>query len=318
MVSRPGLSLTPHAQSHAHALSHGVMFCLIANAAWATQVLYWPLVEPAGPVELLAHRIVWSALICIMCVVALRRRPQLADLLGDRRQVLLLGAAGACLGAAWGLFIYAVLAGRVVESSLGLFLLPLGMVLTGVVGFGERLRWGQWTAVGTGAIATGALAVSYGRLPWIALSLCVLTVGYALLKKLAQASVLEGFSVECLLMAGPALAFLVWLVISGHNTVGTISLSHTALVVASGIFTTIPLLAYAASLTRLPLTLLGLLQYLNPLAQFAIGVVVFREDMSSTRWLGFALIWLALAIFSADSIRHQQQRRLADTAEAAT
>ena len=310
----PSAALRPESR----ALSHGVMFASIANMAWAAQVFYWPLVSPADPVELLAHRVVWSALFCVVCVVVLRQQYRLLDLFGNARQVVLLGGAGACLSTGWGLFIYAVIAGRVVETSLGLFLIPLGMVLAGVVGFGERLRHTQWAAVGTGVLATGALSLGYGHVPWVALGLCSLMVAYAMLKKQAQAPVLEGFSVECLLMAVPALALLAWLIASGHHTVGTISVSHTALVAASGIITTVPLLAYAASLKRLPLTLLGPLQYLNPMAQFVIGVTVLSEDMSAMRWLGFALVWLALAVFTVDSIRHRQQRRLADTAEAAT
>lgn len=281
---------------------HGLIFSLIANVTWMIQPLFWPLLKPSSAFELLAHRVVWSALSCAIFVLLLRRYRAVAQLCRKPRIVALLGGAGACVATAWGVYIYAVTTGHVVEGSLGLFMLPLTIVLVGVVVLRERLRLAQWIAVGGALVAVGILTFDYGRLPWIAVTISGLMAVYALLKKRAGAPALDGFMVECLVIVGPALGFIGWLMLTGGASVGRISLSHTALVATSGVITTIPLVSHAAAINRLSLTAVGILQYLNPVGQFLLGVLLLHEKLSVTRWLGFGLIWVVLAVFTASSL----------------
>lgn len=260
-----------------------------------TQVLYWPLVDATGPVELLAHRVIWCAVACLLAVLAASRRRQgLRAILRQPRRLGLSAAAGGCLSVAWGIYIYAVNSGQVVEGSLGLFMVPLATVLAAVAVFGERLRVAQWGALGAAVMATGVLTVGYGRLPWIALTLSALMAVYATLKKKAAAPTLEGFTLECLTVAPLALGCLAILAATGRDTAVSISATHALLIVASGLVTAVPLLCHAASLHRLPLSVVGVLQYLNPTGQFLMGVLIRHEDMPASRWLGFGLVWSAV------------------------
>ncbi|HEY9408935.1 MAG TPA: EamA family transporter RarD [Jiangellaceae bacterium] len=276
----------------------GLACSLGANLTWAAQPLFWPLLLPTPADELLAHRVLWSALTCVVAVLLIRRGRAVGRLLAQPRTAGLLAAAGLCLAAAWGVYIYAVNSGQVVQGSLGLFMIPLSTVLVGVVVFRERLSRGQWGALGLAAAATAVIAVTYGGLPWIALSLCVLMAGYAALKKAAAAPVLEGFTIECLAVAPLAIGLIGWLMIGDRHTIGQISGSHTALTVLSGLLTTVPLLLHAGAIRRLPLNVVGVAQYLNPTLQFAIAVVLLNEEVPAGRWIGFALIWVALLTFT--------------------
>jgi chloramphenicol-sensitive protein RarD len=281
----------------------GIALSLTANLTWAAQVLYWPLLKPVGTDELLAYRIAWSSVVCLLIVLMLGRRRELYRLLRSPRTLVLLAGAGACLTAAWGVYIYAVTSSRVVESSLGLFLIPLATALVGVVIFGERLRPVQWMAVIGAALATVVLAVGYGRLPWIALVICSLMAAYAVLKKRVAVPAISGFTAECLVLLGPALMFLAWLTVSGQDTAGNLVSARGALIAVSGLITAIPLICHAATINILPLVVVGVLQYLNPTLQFLIGIFVRHEAVDATRWIGFALIWSALLVFIVDSLR---------------
>lgn len=185
-------------------------------------------------------------------------------------------------------------------------MVPLSTVLAGVLVFRERLKPGQWAAVGLAVAATSVLTAAYGRPPWIALALCLLMAVYAVLKKLAAAPVLEGFTLECLAVLPLAVGFICWLAATGEVTVSQVSAGHTALAVCSGVMTTVPLLLHAASITSLPLFVVGVVQYLNPTVQFVLAVTVIGEQMTSARWWGFALVWVALAIFTASSLPHRR------------
>ena len=287
----------------------GVSFALTSNLAWAAQPLYWPLVGASGPVELVAHRVFWSALVCVIAVLLIRaRRTGFRQVIRQPRAVALLSASGACLTAAWGVYIYAVITDRVIEGSFGLFLIPLATVLAGVFVFGERLRVVQWVAVGGTCAGTVVLTVSYGRLPWIGLATCGLMTVYAVLKKKTRAPVLEGFTVECLAVVPLAFGVIGWLIATGGDTVGRVSIGHTALVAASGLITAVPLLAHAAGLVRLPLVTVGVLQYVNPTAQFLLAVLVLNETISTAHWVGFAIVWASIAVFASDTVRLARRR----------
>jgi chloramphenicol-sensitive protein RarD len=291
----------------------GLIFGVAAYGLWGAFPLYFPLLEPSGPVEILAHRIVWSAVVMAVLVVVLRRRSALRDLLRDRRTTLLLVVAAATITANWGTYIYGVNSSRVVETSLGYFINPLVTVLMGVVLLGERLRTVQWSALGLGFVAVVVLTWDYGRPPWVALVLAFSFGTYGLAKKTAGVGAIESLSLETLLIAPFALAYLAWLGSTGEARFTSEGAGHVLLLMSAGVVTAIPLLLFGGAATRITMTSLGLLQYLAPVIQFALGITVLGEHMPTGRWIGFALVWLALAIFTWDAIR-QHRRQFAESA----
>jgi len=290
----------------------GFLFGIAAYLLWGGFPLYWPLLEPAGSVELLAHRILWSVVTLGVLVLVLRRSRQFRALFGDRRVFLLLALAAVVITVNWGTYIYGVTNDRVVETSLGYFINPLVTVLMGVVLLGERLSRPQWVAIGVGGLACLVLTVDYGHPPWIALVLAFSFGTYGLAKKQAGAEAVESLTLETLLVAPLALCYLAWLVAHDQSTFGTEGTGHALLLMSAGLVTALPLLCFGAAAIRVPMVTLGLLQYLAPILQFLLGVLWFHEDMSTGRWIGFALVWVALAIFTFESIRHRRrQLRLA-------
>ncbi len=296
----------------------GLLLGIAAYTMWGAFPLYWPLLEPAGAPEILAHRVLWSCLVMGVLVVVLRRRAAFVAILRDRRRLLLLSAAAGVITLNWLTYIWAVNNGRVVESSLGYFINPLVSVLMGIVVLGERLRREQWVAVGVAAAAVGVLTVDYGRLPWVALLLACSFGTYGLLKKLAGVGAVESLSFETLLIAPVAAAYLAWLQSQGTLAFGAHGAGHALLLASTGVVTAVPLICFGAAATRIPLVTLGLLQYLAPVFQFAIGVLWFAEPMPLGRWLGFVLVWLALALFTVEAWRHRrrQLRLVAETSAA--
>jgi len=293
----------------------GFLFGIAAYLLWGGFPLYWPLLEPAGSVELLAHRILWSVVTLGVLVLVLGRSRQFRALFGDRRVFLLLALAAVVITVNWGTYIYGVTNDRVVETSLGYFINPLVTVLMGVVLLGERLSRPQWVAIGVGGLACLVLTVDYGHPPWIALVLAFSFGTYGLAKKQAGAEAVESLTLETLLVAPLALCYLAWLVAHNQSTFGTEGTGHALLLMSAGLVTAVPLLCFGAAAIRVPMVTLGLLQYLAPILQFLLGVLWFQEDMSTGRWIGFALVWVALAIFTFESIRHRR-RQLRVAAEA--
>lgn len=296
----------------------GLVFGVSAYLLWGLFPLYWGLLEPSGPLEILAHRIVWSLVFVLGVLAVLRRWTWLRSLPARRRSLGLLVVAAVLLGANWYVYIYGVNSGQVVETSLGYFINPLVAILLGVVVLRERLRTTQWTALGLGALAVAVLAVDYGRLPWIAIVLAFSFGTYGLLKKVVGAPAVEGLAVESAALVLPAVAYLVWLTASGDAAFGHVSVGHTVLMVGAGVTTAIPLLFFAGAANRVPLSTLGVLQYLAPVLQFLIGVFVFAEDMPAARWAGFGLVWVALAVFTVDGVRHHRRESAAARSALAT
>jgi chloramphenicol-sensitive protein RarD len=285
----------------------GLLFGAAAYLAWGLFPLYFPLLEPAGPLEILANRIVWS-LVVVALLLALRRRwAWVKPLLRNRRQLLLLAAAALAITFNWGTYIYGVNSDQVVETSLGYFINPLVSILFGVVLLHERLRRLQWFAVGIAAVAVLLLAIDYGRLPWIALILAFSFGTYGLLKKTINMGALESLSVETTLLFLPAMGFLVYLNIDGTSTLQQEGMGQAALLATTGLVTAIPLLFFGAAATRIPLTWIGLLQYSAPVIQFLIGVVVYDESMPASRWIGFSLVWVALVLLAIDGVAAVQR-----------
>jgi chloramphenicol-sensitive protein RarD len=286
-----------------HERRTGITAGLAAYAVWGVFPLYFPLLEPAGGVEIVAHRVVWSLAFVALLLTVLRRWAQVLAVLRDRRSVLVLGAAAVLIAANWLVFVYGVNSGHVVETSLGYFINPLVSVLLGVVFFAERLRRLQWAAVGIAAVAVVVLTLDYGRPPWIALALAATFGTYGLMKKVVRVEAAPGLFVETALVAVPAAVVIGVLHADGHGSFGAAGAGHALLLVSSGIATAVPLLLFAAATRRIPLSSVGLLQYVTPLMQLSIGVFVDGEPMPPARLVGFAIVWVALAVFTVDSVR---------------
>ena len=296
----------------------GLLLGALAYTLWGTFPLYWTLLEPGGAVEILAHRIVWSLGTMLLILVLWRRVPQLKALLRDRRRVLIISAAAVVISVNWGAYIWGVNNGRVVETSLGYFINPLVTVLMGVLILGERLRRLQWVAMGIAFVAVAVLTLDYGRPPWVALVLAFSFGTYGLAKKQAAVDAVESITLETLVLAPFAGAYVVWLMSTGQSNFASHGLGHALLFTTTGIITAIPLMLFGAAAIRVSMVSLGLLQYLAPTIQFALGILVFREDMPASRWIGFGLVWVALVLFTVETVNHRRrQLRLVAHASAA-
>ena len=292
----------------------GVVLGFAAYGMWGLFPLYWPLLEPTTAVAILAHRITWSLVVSVVLVALFPRARAVKDVRGKRLALLALGAT--VLAVNWGVYIYGVNSEQVVETSLGYFINPLVTVLLGVVVLGETLRRRQWYAVGLAAVAVLVLTLDYGRPPWIAITLACTFGTYGLVKKQANVGAIESLTIETGVLFLPAVLFL--LVTGGFGEAADEGAGHVALLVGSGVITALPLLAFGAAATRVPLTTMGLLHFLTPTMQFLIGVTVRHEPIGATRLLGFALVWVALAIFTAEAMLHRRgQLRLTTEASAA-
>jgi chloramphenicol-sensitive protein RarD len=296
----------------------GLILGALAYTLWGTFPLYWTLLEPGGAVEILAHRIVWSLLTMVLILVLWHRVDQLKALLRDRRKLLLISGAAVVISVNWGGYIWGVNNGRVVETSLGYFINPLVTVLMGVLVLGERLRRLQWVAMGMAFVAVVVLAIDYGRPPWVALVLAFSFGTYGLLKKQAGVGAVESITLETLVLAPIAMAYVAWLVATSESNFGSHGLGHALLFTTTGIITAIPLMLFGAAAIRVSMVSLGLLQYLAPTIQFALGILVFEEAMPASRWIGFGLVWVALAMFTVEALNHRRrQLRLVAHASAA-
>lgn len=296
----------------------GLILGALAYTLWGTFPLYWTLLEPGGAVEILAHRIVWSLLTMVLILVLWHRVDQLKALLRDRRKLLLISGAAVVISVNWGGYIWGVNNGRVVETSLGYFINPLVTVLMGVLVLGERLRRLQWVAMGIALVAVVVLTIDYGRPPWVALVLAFSFGTYGLLKKQAGVGAVESITLETLVLAPLALAYVAWLVATSSSNFGSHGLGHALLFTTTGIITAIPLMLFGAAAIRVSMVSLGLLQYLAPTIQFALGILVFEEAMPASRWIGFGLVWVALAMFTVEALNHRRrQLRLVAHASAA-
>jgi chloramphenicol-sensitive protein RarD len=286
----------------------GFVLGFAAYVLWGLFPLYWPLLEPSGAIEILAHRVLWSLAVVLVLVVLTQRRAQLRALFADRRRMLLLTGAAAVIAVNWGTYIWGVNNHRVVETSLGYFINPLVTVLMGVFVLGERLRRLQWLAIGVASVAIAGIAIEYGRLPWVALVLAFSFGTYGLVKKVAGVEAIESLTYETLALAPLAAAYLIVLGAHGDGHFTADGAGHVALLVSTGIVTAIPLLMFGAAAIRVPLTTIGLLQYLAPVLQFLLGVFALDEQMTTWRWIGFALVWVALAIFTFEAIGHRRRQ----------
>ena len=309
LAPRPALDAAGDART-------GITCGISAYAMWGLFPLFWPLLEPSGAVEILAHRIVWSLAVVLGLLVATRKLAFLRGMPGRARVLRLLTLAAVVIAVNWGVYIYGVNAGHVVETSLGYFINPIVTVLLGVVLLGERLRGLQWVALAFVTVAVALLTVQYGRPPWLAFFLAASFATYALLKKQARIGAVESLAVETAVLAPVALTYLVVLGASGDATFGDHGVGHALLLATSGVITAVPLILFGAAATRVPLTTIGLMQYLAPTLQFFTGVVIYDESMPAARLACFGLVWVGLAIFTTDALVHRRRQQLALAAEA--
>ncbi|MGW9023705.1 EamA family transporter RarD [Streptomyces sp. NPDC055722] len=290
----------------------GLLNGFAAYGMWGLVPLFWPLLKPAGAIEILAHRMVWSLVLVGVALLVMRRWAWIGELLRQPRKLVLVTIAAAVITVNWGVYIWSVNSGHVVEASLGYFINPLVTIAMGVLILKERLRPVQWAAVGVGFAAVLVLTIGYGQPPWISLCLAFSFATYGLVKKKVSLGGIESLAAETAVQFVPALAYLLWLTAHGDSTFTTGGPGHAALLAATGVVTALPLVCFGAAAIRVPLSTLGLLQYLAPVFQFLLGILYFHEAMPPERWAGFALVWIALALLTGDALRtaHRAARTL--------
>lgn len=288
----------------------GAIFGFTAYLLWGLFPIYFHALAPAGAWEILAHRIVWTMVLCLLVLLVRREWAWVRPLARRRAFVAGIAFAALLLAVNWTVYVGAVAAGHVTDAALGYFLNPLVTVGLGVVVLGERLRVLQWVAVAVGAVAAVYLAIVGGQFPWIALTLAFSFAGYGLMKKRLGVSLpaLQGLTVETVVLAPVAVGILIWLQVSGAQTFSSATPWHPTLLVLSGVVTALPLLLFAAAARRVPLVTIGLLQFITPVMQLLCGVLFLGETMSTERWAGFGIVWLALLILSVDSLLSVRQR----------
>ena len=280
----------------------GLLYGISAYVLWGAFPLYWPLLEPATPIEIVSHRAAWTSVFCILVLAYQKQLRQMFRLMSTRRVFLRLTAASALISVNWLVYIWATNNGHVVEAALGYYINPLIIIAFGVLLLKEKMRRLQWFAVGLGFIGVVVLTFDYGRLPWIALALAVSWGSYGLIKKQLNLGAVEGLAIETLISFIPYAGYLFYIGSKGQGQWGH-HLGLTLLLTGAGAVTAIPLLLFNGSATRLPYSTIGLLQYITPTLQFSIGVWVRHEAMPTARWIGFVIIWGALAALATDLIR---------------
>ena len=282
----------------------------MAYGLWGLLPAYFVVLGPSGPVEIVAWRIFLSLIFCVAILVALRRVKKAFSLLKTPATLGWSAAAAVLILINWSVYVYASLNQFIVEAALGYFINPLVTVGLGVVLLKETLRPAQWASLGLAVIAVVVLAVGYGQVPVISLVLAFSFGFYGFVKNRLGPGVksIDSLSLETMWLTPVALGVLVWLYLGGALTMGTISGSHTALLLLAGAVTSVPLLFFGAAIRRLPLSIIGLMQYIAPILQFLFGVVIMSEPMPPERWIGFGLVWIALSVLSVDALRTRHNR----------
>jgi chloramphenicol-sensitive protein RarD len=293
-------------------MTRPLWYAVIAYLLWGFFPLYWGLVRHVPTGQAMGHRIVWSAVLLAAVVLGSGRRRALSTVTG--RVVTMYATAAVLVGVNWTIYIWAVNAGFVVETSLGYFILPLINVLLGVVVLRERLRRLQWVAVAIAAAGVAHLTRTYGAPPWIALGLAVTFGIYGLIKKQAPLPALEGLFLETIILAPVALLYLIVEQRSGSGMFLRTGAATDLLLIGTGLLTIVPLALFAAAVQRAPLSIVGILQYISPTIQFLIGILVFREAFSTAQFIGFAIVWCAIVLFAIDGLRARRQTLAAQAA----
>ena len=297
----------------------GLFYAIITYLMWGMLPLYFNLMADASPVEIVASRVVFSLIFCAALLPMLKLTGGFVEVLRNRRATLVLFAASLLIGVNWFIYVLATTTGRTIDASLGYFINPLVSVSLGVIFLKERLRVAQWVAVGLSAVAVLIMSVVYGQVPFIGLGLAFSFGIYGLLKSRVGGTVapVVSLSLETLLLIPVALLALVWVQGTGQSTMFTAP-ERFLLLASTGVMTAVPLIAFAAAAKRLPLTVIGMVQYVGPSIQFFLAVFVLKDHIGAEKWLGLSIIWVALVIFTADAVRASRTSRLSRTADPET
>lgn len=285
----------------------GIILGIITYLLWGFLPIYWKLLQHVPPDQILAHRIIWSFLMLGFVILVRRQGKTFWEKISNRKVMLVFLAAAALIGTNWLVYIWAVNAGFIVETSLGYFINPLVNVLLGVLILKEQIRPLQWLPIGLAAIGVLYLTVTYGSLPWISLVLAFSFGFYGLVKKTTSLQPVEGLTLETGILLLPALG---WMLLVNHNQTGVFlhtTLQTDLLLVGAGLATIIPLLLFASAVKQIPLSLIGILQYIAPTIQFLLGILVYSEPFSTSQLIGFSIIWGALIIFTTESWLHARR-----------
>ncbi|WP_051441713.1 EamA family transporter RarD [Arthrobacter sp. H14] len=294
----------------------GLLFGFGAYGLWGLLPLYFVVLEPAGPVEIVANRVVWSLIFCALLITFTKSWRVFGMAVSSPKVLGTLTVAALLIATNWLTYVYGVTSGHAIETSLGYFINPLVSVLIGVIVLKEKLRPLQWAAVAIGGVAVVVLTIAYGNLPIIAFTLALSFGAYGFVKKKVgrRVDAVTSLSVETAVLAPLAGGVMIWLAIAGDSTLGTEGSLHFWLLVASGVITAVPLLLFGAAASRLPLATVGFLQYLTPTMQFILAITVLGERMPLERWIGFGLVWVALIFLSTDMLRQYGVNRKLRTA----
>ncbi len=287
-------------------MNAGYLYALAAYVLWGLFPVYWKQLDGIPATQLIGHRIVWSFVFLLIVLAALGQLGRLRGLLRNRAIVRTYGLAGLLLAGNWLTYVWAVTHGYIVEASLGYFINPLFSVLLGLVVLKERLRPWQWVAIGLATLGVGYLTITYGRLPWIALTLAGTFGIYGLVTKTAPLDALDGLTLETGLLFLPAAAFLIWNEAQGVGAFGHVGVTANLLMLGAGAVTAVPLLFFGVAARRVPLSAVGILQYVAPTLQFLLGVLAYHEPFTQIHLIGYSLVWLALIIFWVEGWRQSR------------
>jgi chloramphenicol-sensitive protein RarD len=283
-------------------MNKGTWHAIGAYVLWGLLPVYWKWLKHVPAQQVLCHRILWSFITLIVIILISGQWRALREAIADLRVLRAYAVAAVLISINWLTYIWAVNAGFIVETSLGYFINPLLSVLLGVVFFRERLRPWQWAAIGLATAGVVYLTYAYGSLPWIALTLAVTFGGYGLVKKTAPLGSLHGLTLETLVLLVPAIMFLVYSQRAGNGALFNSGAISDALLMGAGIITAVPLLLFSSAARRIPLSLIGILQYIAPTLQFLLGVLVYKEPFTATKFMGFGIVWIALIIYGVEGL----------------
>ena len=278
-------------------MNRGILFAIGAYLVWGFMPIWLKQIKDVPAMQILSHRVAWSFMLLALVIAARKEWNTVRKAVGVKRTLIIYSAAALLLGANWLTYIIAVNSSHIIESSLGYFINPLVSVLLGVIFLRERLRPWQWLPVGIAGVGVIYLTINYGRLPWIALALATTFALYGLVKKIAPLGSLHGLMLETAILFLPALLYLLTLEVRAVGWFSHHGLSQDLLLAAAGLITAVPLLLFGSAARSIPLSMVGLLQYIAPTCQFALGVLIYKEPFNPVRLVGFIIIWSALAIF---------------------
>ena len=291
-------------------MQRGVWYALAAYGLWGLLPIYWKSLYQVDAIEILMHRMVWSLVFLIVVLAIKKQWAWIQSAVKNKRILLLYVCASLLLGFNWGLFIWAVHAEFIIETSLGYYITPLLNVCLGMVVFNEKLRVGQWIAIGVACAGVVYLTINYGHLPWIALGLALSFSLYGVLKKKAPLGTFEGLTIETAVLFLPAVGYILYLQGSGGGAIGRVDAATHVLLAATGIATAIPLLFFSAAAQRIPLTWIGFIQFISPSLSMLIGIYIYHEPFGIVRKVGFVIIGTALVLFTFENVLYRHRRKL--------